>query len=136
METYTYNTATGPVTIEVEGVWQKKLTDADLAETNNNRKQTRADHKYAPGEPLSLNERAYEDGDWAEDRCDGIGAVEFSVDFERALSVLTELQRRYFEMYRLEGYSYMEIARHHGKNEATIREAIRAAEKKIKNIFG
>ena len=135
MQSYTYNTATGPVSIEVDEKWRQFLMEADAAEANNNRCHTRADHKYAPGEPVSLDSLEYE-GEWFADRSGNIESAEFSADLERALETLTDLQRRYFVMARLEGYSYAEIARIFGKTEATVRGALKAADRKMKLFFG
>ena len=71
--------------------------------------------------------------------CGGSGEVfagiELSVDLKKALITLTELQRKYFVLNRINGYSCSEIARIYGKDESTIRESLRAADKKIKKFF-
>jgi RNA polymerase sigma factor (sigma-70 family) len=66
---------------------------------------------------------------------DGICLIELSEDFRQALMALTELQRRYFVMNRLEGYSYAEIARMDGKTEAAIRKHVRLAIPLLKNFL-
>jgi RNA polymerase sigma factor (sigma-70 family) len=131
MKTYTYDTATGPVTVAADERWYKLLSKADAEEANANRKHTRSDHKYAPGEPVSLDALKYE-GEWVADHCGGISAIELSADLERAFAALTKRQRLVFALSRIDGYSNVEIARHYGVDESTIREILRSAEKRIK----
>ena len=135
MKNYTYETVTGPVTIEVDEHWYNALLEFDAEETNNDRSHSRADHKYAPGEPVSLESLEYE-GESLADSNDDISLVELKVDLERALVTVTPLQRRYYVMSRLHGYSVAEVARLHGKDRTTIREAVKAADKKVKKFFG
>jgi RNA polymerase sigma factor (sigma-70 family) len=134
MKGYIYETATGTVTIEVAEKWHKLLSDADAEEMKSNRKHTRADHKYAPGEPIPLGSLD-DGGKWFADEKNGIEAVEFSIDMERALATLTEVQRRYVILSRIQGYSFVEIARLTGKDKSTVRKAVNVAEQKIKNYF-
>jgi hypothetical protein len=94
MQIYTYETANGLVTIEVDEMWHELLSAADTEEANAARKHTRPDHKYAPGEPLSLSNLKYE-GQWFADQGESISHVDSTIDLERAMSALTELQRRY-----------------------------------------
>ena len=54
MSTYVYQTARGPVEIETDTHWADILKGEDKAEQASERKHTRPDHKYAPGEPLAL----------------------------------------------------------------------------------
>ena len=134
MAKYTYQTATGPVEIEVDEHWAATIMAADIAEQNIERRHTRPDHKYAPGEPVSLDSLPYE-GEWLEDRRDEIGEAMLSADLERALRSLTELQKRYFILNRLEGYSYAEIARADGKQTSTVLRLVESAAKKLKKYF-
>ena len=98
------------------------------------RRHIRDDHKYAHGAPVSTEDLAHGIG-----LCGGSGEVfagiELSVDLKKALITLTELQRKYFVLNRINGYSCSEIARIYGKDESTIRESLRAADKKIKKFF-
>ena len=135
MKHYTYETVTGSVTIEVDESWHKLLTDEDIAELNNNRRHTRADHKYAPGEPLAFECLEY-DGKWFVDHNDAIAPIELLVDLEQALKTLTDVQRRYFVMVRLKGYSYAEIARRECKADTSVMRVVNTADTKIKNFFG
>jgi RNA polymerase sigma factor (sigma-70 family) len=134
MTNYKYDTATGPVEIEVDERWASLLKEEDADERNSERRHIRPDHKYAPGEPLSLDGARYE-GEWLEDRRDEIEAAALSVDLERALRSLTELQRRYFILSRIEGYSYAEIAKADGKQTSTVLRLVEAAAKKLKKYF-
>jgi RNA polymerase sigma factor (sigma-70 family) len=134
MANYTYETATGSITIEIDEEWATRLTDADTDEANANRRHTRPDHKYAPGEPVSLDSLEY-DGEWFTDRGDGIEAIELSVDMERALATLTGLQRRYVTLAVLRGHSYAELARKDNISEAAIRKHIKLAMPKLKKYF-
>jgi len=131
---YTYSTATDPVEIEVDGKWAAILAAEDKAERNAERRHSRVDHKFAPGQPVSIDSLVYE-GEWVADMDDGICLIELSEDFRQALMALTELQRRYFVMNRLEGYSYAEIARMDGKTEAAIRKHVRLAIPLLKNFL-
>ncbi|MCL2222866.1 MAG: hypothetical protein FWC20_08800 [Oscillospiraceae bacterium] len=98
------------------------------------RRHIRSDHKYAVGSPVS-----YEDSSHGVGFCNGNGEVfagiEFSADLKKALAALTELQRRYFVLNRIQGYFCSEIGRIDGKDESTIRESLRVADKKIKSFF-
>jgi RNA polymerase sigma factor (sigma-70 family) len=134
MTKYTYQTATGPVEIDVDPYWAKILKAEDALEERNHRKYARPDHKYAPCAPLSL-ESLYCEGKWFEDHDDAISAAELSLDLERALAALTDPQRRYFVMTRLEGYSYAEIARREGRHLTTVRGIVEVAEKKVREYF-
>ena len=134
MTKYTYESVTGPVEIDVDPHWAAVLKSEDRTLQRSERKHRRPDHKYAPCEPLPLDELQYE-GEWLVDRRDEIGAVELSADLERALQSLPKLQRRYFVLYRKYGYSYVEIAKMDGKDPSTVREAIQAADIKIRNFL-
>ena len=134
MAKYTYDTVTGPVEIEVDPYWEKILKAEDALEELNDRKHARPDHKYAPCAPLSL-ESLYREGTWFEDHDDGIAAAELSVDLQRALAALTKLQRRYFILARLKGYSYVEIGQRDGKDPSTVQRLVESAEKKIRKYF-
>ena len=134
MAKYTYQTATGFVDIEIDEQWAALLKSEDTDEQNEGRKHTRPDHKYTPGQPLSLDSLQYE-GEWQEDRCDKIGEVELTADLEQALRSLTELQRRYFILNRLQGFTCAEIARREGKQKMTVLEIVKAAEIKLRKYF-
>ena len=134
MAMYIYESVTGSVEIEIDARWAEVLQAEDIDEENAGRKHTRPDHKYAPGEPVSLDSLRLE-GEWFADRNNGIEDVEFSVDLERVLRILTGLQRRYFILTKLRGYSYSEIAKLDGKNASTVFRLAESAVEKIKNIF-
>jgi RNA polymerase sigma factor (sigma-70 family) len=134
MKNYTYDTATGPVTIELDEKWAAYLTKADAEGVNANRRHTRPDHKYAPGAPVSLDSLEY-DGDWLADQNDGIALAELSIDLERAMASLTDLQRRYVSEVYLCGCSYAELARKDSISEAAVRKHVKLAITKLKNYF-
>jgi len=131
---YTYKSVTGPIEIEVDAEWAEILAAEDKAEYNSERRHRRSDHKYAPGKPDSYEHLNYKDKRLA-DTSGCIEGVELSVDMERALMALTELQRRYFLMVHLGGYKYAEIARLEGKHKVTVSEIVEAARKKLEKIL-
>jgi len=131
---YIYYTATGPVEIEIDGYWAVQLAAEDADERNAERKQKRPDRKYAPGVPISINSYQFE-GFWIADRSDAYREVVFSLDLKNALRHLNELQRRYFILNRILGYSFAEIARHEGRPRWAVYDNVRAAEKKLKKHF-
>ena len=98
------------------------------------RKHLRPDHKYAPGIPISMDSISHAN-DWLVGRSDEIAHVDFSVDLELALATLTEIQRRYFVLVRMEGFSFAEVARLEEKVESTVFRTVKAAEKKLKKFF-
>ena len=132
--TYTYESVTEPVVIDIDPQWLAVLEDEDVDEQLDERSHIRPDHKYAPGEPISFDSLEYL-GEWVKDPRDGIGDVEFSMDLKRALEPLTKLQRRYFILTKLKGYSYTTIAALDGKNESTVRRLTESAIRKMKNFF-
>ena len=134
MKNYTYDSVTGPVTIEVDEDWEKILRAEDAADINAKRKHTRPDHKYAGGAPLSLEGLFYE-GSWLADRRGGISDAEFMMDLERAMQMLTPLQQRYAEQVLIHGCSYVELARADGVSERAVRKHIELAVPKLKKYF-
>ena len=133
MTKYTYQATTGPVEIDIATCWKQILKAEDALEELNDRKHSRPDHKYAPYTPLSL-ESLYE-GAWFVADEDHITAAELIIDLTRALARLTILQRRYFIMARIGGYSYVEIGAFEHKDPSTIQRHIESAEKKIRRFF-
>ena len=135
MKHYTYQTLDGNLTIEVDDKWYAWLTEADYTESNQERSHRRADHKYAYGEPLSLNSFDNAD-DWLVfNQITSYHAVELRVDLEMVMETLTDLQRRYFIMNRILEYSSHEIAKLEGKRQSAVQKTIIQAEKKIRNYF-
>ncbi|MDR2713206.1 MAG: hypothetical protein LBB91_08870 [Clostridiales bacterium] len=99
------------------------------------RRQKRADHKYCPGSPLSI-EVVDSNGIWIYDPRDEIGDVEMRIDMERIFNMLTALQRFCFKEVCLIGRTFSDVAREREKHQSTIQESVRAAKEKIKqNIF-
>ena len=72
MAKYTYESANGPVEIDVDPYWAAVLKSEDGALQRSDRKHKRPDHKYTPCTPLSL-ENLYCEGKWFEDHDDCIG---------------------------------------------------------------
>ena len=135
MKSYIYETVTGNVVVELDESWFDILNIEDGKEFKKERSHTRPDHKYAPGEPISFNADDSTD-DWLVfSTLTCYKAVELKVDLEMALKTLTPLQRRYFIMNRIWGYSSHEIARLERKWQTAIFKPIVQAEKKIKNFF-
>ena len=135
MNTYIYKTVTGDVIVELDEYWHKILSVEDHDEFNQNRCHTRSDHKYAPGVPMLIDGEESAD-DWFMFNTDtSYRAVELKVDFEMALKALTILQRKYFVLNRIWGYSYSEIGNAESKSKMTICEIVLTAEKKIRRFM-
>ena len=134
MKYYTYESVTGPITIEIDEQWCALLLDTDISDINAERRHTRADHKYALGAPISISELTNVGID-IPDRQSSFTDMELDIDLERALSTLTELQRRYFVLSHVHGYSTAEIARIYNKDKSTIREALKTVNTKLKMFF-
>jgi DNA-directed RNA polymerase specialized sigma24 family protein len=134
MSKYTYETVTGSVEIEVEQEWTAILEYEDAAEGRSSRRHVRADHKYAPGAPLSLDE-SDPTSTWICDAGDEAHDIEVRADFARALDSLTVLQRYCVIEICLKGRTYRDVAGELGSNYSTIRDIVRAAKEKIKKYF-
>jgi DNA-directed RNA polymerase specialized sigma24 family protein len=134
VKNYTYNTVIEPIVIQLNDKWESLLLEADAEEANANRKHTRPDHKYAPGKPLSINTLDCE-GEWFADKKDHITDIAFSVDLEKAMKVLTKLQRRYVIEVLIIGHSYAEMARKDNISESVVRRHIKRASEKLKKYF-
>ena len=127
---YTYKTAVGNISVELDEKWFSLLTSEDKEETNRERRHTRSDHKYAKGTPIQLGDEESAD-DWLVFGIDtSYKAVDLKIDLEVALKSLTLMQSRYFVLNRMWGYSGREIARLEGKSQTTIAETIVQAQKK------
>jgi RNA polymerase sigma factor (sigma-70 family) len=135
MKTYTYQSVTRPVEIEIDDAWAELLETMDATDLLAERKHVRADHKYAPGKPFSLDSLC-DGGRWFEDRSFDIDALELLIDLGSALKTLTDRQRRYFVLSRWKGYSFTEIARLESKDSSTIQRLVEVAEKKIRKYCG
>jgi DNA-directed RNA polymerase specialized sigma24 family protein len=94
----------------------------------------RADHKYAPGTPVAID-TVDPDGARIGGGRGGLDDADFSIDLEKALSTLTELQRFCFVEVCLKERSYTDVAKRCGKHHSTIQESVRAAKAKLKNFF-
>lgn len=132
MKSYIYKTATGNVAIKLDEYWCDILNAEDHYEYNQNRRHIRNDHKYAPGEPVLIGDEESAE-DWllfCEDAT--LKAVELNVDLEMALNTLSSMQRKYFVLNRMWGYSMREIAHSEGKSHVAILGSIARAKKKIK----
>lgn len=98
------------------------------------RKHVRPDHTYAPGIPVAID-TVDPNGAWISDGRSGLDEVEFNIDFESALSKLTELQRFCFIEICVRNRTYREIAAERKKSLGTITDAVFTAKKKLKNFF-
>ena len=98
------------------------------------RKHTRPDHKYAPGTPVAID-TIDPDGAWISGGRSGIDEAELNVDLEAALSTLTELQMFCFVEVVLDERTQQSVADELGIKQQVVDKHIRAAKKKIKNIF-
>ena len=124
---YEYNTATGPIAIEVDERYFDLLDTLDEDEKNSNRKHSRR-------HPVSLENADYE-GEWFQDKADPIGDAEAAIDNEQALTSLTELQRICFVEVCMNGRTYRELASARGKSLGTISDAVATAKEKMKKFF-
>ena len=124
---YEYITSTGTVAIEVDEHFFDLLVAMDKEEFNSNRKHSR---RY----PISLENCEYE-GEWFEDKHDAISQAESSVDMERALASLTELQRICFVEVKLNGRGYRDIAAELNKSRSVVEKAVKGAVDKLKTFF-
>ena len=61
--------------------------------------------------------------------------LDLQISLEMAYKTLTLLQKRYLTMSRVEGYSFVEIARTEGKQKSTIFRIVKSAERKIKKYL-
>lgn len=135
MKTYTYETLDGIITIEIDEIWCTYLANEDRYEENQERRHIRSDHKYALGEPISFD-TAERTEDWLVfSSLTSYKAVELKIDLEMALKILTPLQKKYFMLNRVLGYSSVEIAKFEGKRQCGIHRSVQQAEKKIRKFF-
>jgi len=124
---YEYITSTGKVAIEVDEQFHDLLVALDKEEYNSDRKHSR---RY----PISLESCEYE-GEWFTEKHDAVAEIENSIDIERALASLTELQRICFVEARLNGKSQREVAAELGKSRSTVQQAVDGAIAILKKFF-
>jgi RNA polymerase sigma factor (sigma-70 family) len=98
------------------------------------RRRVRDDHKYAPGTPVALD-TVDPDGVWLSSGHGGIDDVEFNIELESALSLLTPLQRVSFIEVRLNGRTQADVADELGVLRECVKQAIAGALKKLKKYF-
>ena len=98
------------------------------------RKHTRLDHKYALGTPVAI-EAADPNSAWISGGRSGLEDVEFNIDLDKAMSRLTNLERKYFVEVHFDGFSIRAIARRESKDESAVRRTVNRAKEKIKNCF-
>ena len=98
------------------------------------RKHIRGDHKYCPGIPLSIEE-ADPDGSWICDPRNNLFELETHLDFDGALSKLTELQRYCFVEVAINGRIQQSVADELGIKQQVVDRHIKAAQKKLKIFF-
>ena len=98
------------------------------------RKHTRPDRKYSTGAPVSID-AVDREGAWIGDGCKELDIVEFNIDFEVALSTLTELQRFCFVSAVVNGMTHQSIADVLKTTRQNVDKHVRAATKKIKSFF-
>ena len=116
----------------------KALSDADYYETD--RSGYRQTWKNTSFDTLDEDETVIFSVPSAEDEV--IEQVEQAAEYAkrqssaaRALDKLTEIQRRRYLMYHVQGLSTWQIAEREGANQKSIHESLQAAEKKIKKIL-
>lgn len=86
------------------------------------------------GTPISIEE-SDPDHIWISDTSNLYKEIEMSADLEKALSILTELQRYCFVEVCLNERTYVDIARERNKHHSTVQEAIKSAQAKLKKYF-
>ena len=124
---YSYFSATGIITVEIDEQWLDLLIDLDRDEFNSERKHRRR-------HPIPLESCLYE-GEWFDDGLDSIGEVDAAADMELALATLTELQRICFVETRLYGKPQRALAAELGKSPSTIQRAVEGAAEILKIFF-
>ena len=124
-----YQFANETVEIEVSEEWANVLIDLDRQEYNANHKETR---RHCSLNALDPNgKRIPADSSIEEEVLAGI-------ERERLYAALLKLKPRHQELIRLaffDGKSYCQIARDRGCGEATIRQSVNLAIKKLKNFL-
>jgi hypothetical protein len=98
------------------------------------RKHIRPDRKYAPGTPVAID-TVDPDGAWISGGRGGLDEAEFNIDFEAAISSLTELQRFCFVEVALNDRTQESVAVEIGKSRETVKYALGAAKKNLKKYF-
>jgi RNA polymerase sigma factor (sigma-70 family) len=98
------------------------------------RRHTRADHKYALGTPISTGDMSFIEDIPAKNES-VFDSVDFSIDLEQALTPLTDLQRKYVILVLIHECSYAEAARKNNITEGAVRKHIRLALPKLKNYY-
>ena len=106
----------------------------DYREWLNERKHVRPDRKYAPGTPAAID-TVDPDGAWISGGRGGLDDAEFNIDFEAAMSSLTELQRFCFVEVALNDRTQQSVADELKIKQQVVDKHIRAAKKKLKIFF-
>ena len=96
--------------------------------------RVRANRKYAPGAPVSLEE-ADPDGEWISAGRGALDDVDFDADLEAAMSMLTALQRTSFVEVRLNGRTQADVATELCVSRESVKQAIDGALKKLRKYF-
>ena len=100
----------------------------------NERRHTRPDHKYAPGTAVAID-TVDPDGAWISGGRGGLDEVEYDIDLERAMSMLTDLQRASFVGVRLKGRTQAAVAHELGVSRESVKQAVEGALKKLRKFF-
>ena len=100
----------------------------------NERKHIRPDHKYAPGTPVAID-AVDPEGAWISNGRRGLDDVEFNIDFESALSTLTELQRVSLMEVRFNGRTQEDVPNELDVSRESVKQAITGALKKFKKFY-
>lgn len=108
--------------------------DGDYRIWLSERKYIRADHKYAPGTPVSIDAIDPENA-WINSGRGSLDDADSQIDIEAALGKLTELQRFCFTEVMLKGHTEQVVAKKLGMTQQSVHKHIKAAKKKLQNIF-
>lgn len=121
-----YQFATETVEIEVDDDWGSLVIDLDRQEYNNDHKETRRH--------VSLDAALYEGEAFADE---GANLEKYAdrIDLQRAISTLTDHQRRIIKGYFFDGLTYVELGEELGISEAGVRQAANRALKQLRKII-
>ena len=127
---FTYKSATGNITIDVDEHWVNILKDLDQEEENNNLRERRRHYHF---EACDFEGEAFAAEDQALERL--LEMEEARRMVKPALRKLTPSQKKLISALYYEGLSAREYAASQGLDEATVSLTKKAALKKIKKFL-
>lgn len=127
---FTYHSATEDIEIEVSQDWHEILIDLDRQEYNNNHTESRRHYHYDADDVYEGSEYGAEDEDLL-----ALFPTDAEEDVMRAMSCLTESQRKVITALFLEGFPAKEYARRQGISEAAVSKSKSTALNKMKKYL-